>query len=492
MATTPLNSNGTPVQVGNVTLRTPGLAGEAQVLPPQARETRAATQSTDAFERALEKAGIQPQQTIELAHTREVGGTGSAGARSTSYDEPAIEVTVPNAGEGWGQFLLATDESGVITWNFPVDSANRLDVSRGAATRTYVIRRYVATPEEMPAARGLLGAIGKKILKVLAFRLVKTVGGEVGDYLVQRWEAQNRPHRFRSFLPETYAAADVPNLDAADWTALSAGRALLMIHGTASRTHIGFGGLAEETVRALHERYNGRVFAFDHPTLSQDPRQNVSWFFENVPDRAQLKIDIVCHSRGGLVARLLAEREKEFSLGSRALTVRRLIFVAAPNAGTILANGEYMGDFLDTYTNLLNFLPDNGVTEVFEGLVEVGKQVAVGTLEGLGGLQSMLPNGPFLTTLNRGVRDDKRYFALSSNYEPTVPGWKAWSVNRLLDKIFKADNDLVVPTLGVYDRNGSDFFPIEDRRLFDKSEGIAHTRFFADERVQEKILEWLS
>ncbi|MDX6484093.1 MAG: hypothetical protein QOE95_1864, partial [Gaiellaceae bacterium] len=174
MATTSLNANGTPVRIGNVTLRTPGLAGEAQVLPPQAPETRAATQSTDAFERALANAGIQPQQTIELDRTREVGGTGGAGARSTSYDEPAIEVTVPDAGEGWGQFLLATDESGVITWNFPVDSANRLDVSRGAATRTYVIRRYVATPEETPAARGLLGAIGKKILKVLAFRLVKT------------------------------------------------------------------------------------------------------------------------------------------------------------------------------------------------------------------------------------------------------------------------------------------------------------------------------
>ncbi|HBL32107.1 MAG TPA: hypothetical protein DD490_35235 [Acidobacteria bacterium] len=489
--TTPLSSTGTPIRIGTITLRTPGLAGMARVLPPQAPATRASTQSTDAFEQALLNAGISAQETIEISDSREVGGTAGPGTRSTAYDEPAIEITVPDAGEGWGQFLLSKDESGVITWHFPVDEANRLDVRRGSATRTYVVRRYVATPEQEPQTRGLLGAIGKKILKVLAFRLVKTAGGEIGDYFVRRWEEQKRPHRFRSFLPGSYASADVPDLGPADWPALLAGPALLMIHGTASRTHVGFGGLDQETVRALHERYGGRVFAFDHPTLSLDPRQNAEWFFASLPEGARLTADIVCHSRGGLVARMLAEQEGEFSPGSRSLAVRRLIFVATPNAGTILADGKYMADFLDTYTNLLNFLPDNGVTEVFEGLIEVGKQVAVGMLEGLDGLQSMLPGGRFLSKLNHGARDGKKYFALSSHYEPTVPGWKAWAVDRLLDKIFVAENDLVVPTQGVFDRNGSGFFPIADREIFSKADGIAHTRFFRDPRVRSKILEWL-
>jgi pimeloyl-ACP methyl ester carboxylesterase len=507
---TPLQPNGNPVQVGNVTLRTPGLAGQVRVLVPQDLQTRAATQSTDAFEQALARAGILPQQTIELSATAEVGGVrsvggiggiGAGGARSTSHGEPAIEVTVPDAGEGWGQFVLAADESGVVTWNFSVDAANRREITRGAATRTYVIPRYVATPAATPATRGLLGAIGKKILKVLAFRLVKTVGGEIGDYFVERWETANRPHRFRSFLPASYGEANVPDLVPAEWNALGAGRALLLLHGTASRTDVGFGGLAAETVAALHEHYGGRVFAFDHPTLSRDPRQNVDWFFHNIPDGTRLEVDVLCHSRGGLVARMLAERENEFSLGSRGLNVRRLVFVAVPNAGTILADADYMGDFLDAYTNLLNFLPDNGVSEVFEALVEIGKQAALGTLDGLGGLQSMRPDGPFLAALNAALQagaapsDTKRYFALSSNYEPTEPGFKAWSINRLLDKVFKkAENDLVVPTQGVYDKNGSALFPIplEDRRLFDKADGIAHTRFFGDRRVQDQILTWLT
>src|ERR1700710_1027336 len=96
-----LQPNGNPVQIGGVTLRTPGLAGQGRLVAPGDPQARAATQSTDAFEEALAKAGVLPQQTIELSATIEVGGAPRSGARSTSYDEPAIEVTVPDAGEGW-------------------------------------------------------------------------------------------------------------------------------------------------------------------------------------------------------------------------------------------------------------------------------------------------------------------------------------------------------------------------------------------------------
>ena len=488
---TPLNPNGNPVRIGNVTLRTPGLAGIAQSLPPQAPATRAAEQSTTELEAALARANVQPQETIEISGTREVGAPAGAAVRSTSFGEPAIEVTVPDAGADWGQFLLAKDESGVVTWHFPVDPANRLDVTRGAATRTYVIPRFVAPAAATAEARGLFGALGQKLLKVLAFRLLDPIGGEVGERFAARWEAANRAYRLRSFLAASYQSEDVPPLGADDWHALSAGRSLLMIHGTISRTQTAFGALAPATVQALHDRYQGRVFSFDHFTLSEDPKQNVEWFFNHVPDGTKLEVDVICHSRGGLVARELAERESEFSLGSRQLTVRRIVFVAAPNAGTILADADYMSDFLNTYTNLLNFLPDNGVSETFEALVTVAKQLSVGALRGLDGLQSMKPGGGFLKALNTGPRDGKHYFALSANFEPRDPGWKAWTANRLLDKIFKADNDLVVPTLGVYDQNGSGFFPILDRQVFGKDDGIAHTTFFGDSRVQEKILEWL-
>ena len=78
---------------------------------------------------------------------------------------------------------------------------------------------------------------------------------------------------------------------------------MLLIHGTFSRAHEGFYDFPREYVAGLHQLYEGRVFAFDHFTLSHDPRQNVDWFLEQIPEAARFDLDVVCHSRGGLVAR---------------------------------------------------------------------------------------------------------------------------------------------------------------------------------------------
>ena len=151
-----------------------------------------------------------------------------------------------------------------------------------------------------------------------------------------------------------------------------------------------------------------------------------------------------------------------------------------------------MGDFVDSYTNLLNFLPSNGATEILEGVITVVKMLAVGVLRGLPGLQSMVPNGGFLTQLNTSPVGIDKYFALASDYTPTDPGLKAWAANRLLDRVFqKAANDLVVPMLGVYDKNGCGYFPIADKLVYGQGDGISHTTYFGEPRTQEKILGWL-
>ena len=274
---------------------------------------------------------------------------------------------------------------------------------------------------------------------------------------------------------------------------LGKGRALLLVHGTLSRAHTAFGGLSPATVAELCRRYGDRVFAFDHYTMSEDPIQNVRWLVEQIPDGSQLDFDILCHSRGGLVSRVLAERQSEFSLGSRHIAVNRIVFVATPNSGTILTDSQYMGDLLDTYTNLLKFFPTTGVTEVLEGVVTVAKMLAVGAVGGLPGLQSMLPGGSFLHGFDTAPKGGSTYHALTSDYEPTAPGLKDWAVNRLTDKIFqKAANDLVVPTLGVYEANGSSCFPIPNPHVFPPERGISHSGYFADPEAQELILGWLS
>jgi hypothetical protein len=195
----------------------------------------------------------------------------------------------------------------------------------------------------------------------------------------------------------------------------------------------------------------------------------------------------------GLVGRVLAEKQSELSLGSRTVNARRVVFVATPNAGTILTNAKYLGDLIDTYTNLLNFLADTGVVEVLEGVITVMKQLALGALKGMDGLQSMLAGGPFLKEwLNSGPRDDKRYYAVASDYEPAAVGLASLR-DRLTDWIFGNElNDLIVPTAGVYDRNGSELFPIEERHIFAGRDSVAHTGFFTNPVARQKILGWLA
>jgi hypothetical protein len=104
----------------------------------------------------------------------------------------------------------------------------------------------------------------------------------------------------------------------------------------------------------------------------------------------------------------------------------------------------------------------------------------------------MLPGGEFLRGVNTGRSDAKRYFALASNFEPANHGLKAFAEDRLTDSIFKTESDLVVPTAGVYEKNGSGFFPIEEKQVFSADAGVPHTGFFANASAREQILEWLS
>lgn len=487
----PLDPFGSVINIGGLSLRTPGLAGEAEYFPPGAVGMRAVEETSNEFEAALAKQQIETQHVIEIREAREVSVPGVA-TRSAPLGEVAMELEVPDPGDGWGQIVLYTDESGTMTWHFARNENGQPDVSRGAATRTYLIPRAVSESGGNGKSRGLIGAIGKKLFKVLVFPLVDPIIGKIGEFFAHRWEVKHRAYRVRTFTSDNYSTENCPNFSENDWSWMSGGRALLMIHGTLSRTPIAFGALSKPCVESLHRKYNGRVFAFDHFTLSEDPKQNIEAFLRLMPDRLLLDLDVICHSRGGLVARQLAERQGHFSLGSRKIQVNRIVFVAVPNSGTILADTQYMGDFIDSYTNLINFFPDNGVTETLEGILTIVKQLAVDTVKGLEGLQSMLPAGSFLQHLNQGGSKDKQYFALASNFEPAVLGWKSYAADHLMDKIFKSENDLVVPTVGVYDRNGADLFPIQDRHVFGPEDGVPHTGFFGNDIVQQKIVGWLS
>jgi hypothetical protein len=248
-----------------------------------------------------------------------------------------------------------------------------------------------------------------------------------------------------------------------------------------------------DVMQQLCDRYRGRVWAFNHFTLSHDPKKNVDRLLEQIPAGAKLDVDIVCHSRGGLVSRCLA---REAAKGS-ALKIDRVVLVGVPNAGTLLADPDHMMHMIDRFTTILNFFPDGGVSETLESIITAVKIVAHGALRGLDGLASMNPSGTFLKGLNAGT-SKSNYYAIAADYSPTDQNLKRFltgTVDAVADRVFENNaNDLVVPTAGVFEKNGAAGFPVEAARVFKfpAEDGVMHTQYFSSAKTCENLLDWLS
>jgi hypothetical protein len=483
-----LEPNGKPIRVGGVEFRSPSLDGEAVVHDATETTTRQVARWSEETREVFTRHHINAERIIEISDTVELPHLAIGREILDHAGRPALQIDLPSPGAGRAQVILATDESGVATWHFPRLDTGTIDALRPEDVLRYRIPRHVTAAAPPDRRRGIAEAVGAKVLTSLVFPLLDPVFERVGERFARVWESQRRPYRFRTFTPDDFDLEEAPE---PDWDDLAGRRSLLFVHGTFSRAHSGFGQLPREVLVDLHDRYDGRVFAFDHFTLSDDPKRNVEWFFSHLPGGIALDLDIVCHSRGGLVSRVLAEKQDELRPGNRLVGVGKVVFVASPNAGTILTEPSYIGDYIDTYTNLLNFLPGHHVADVFEGIVTVVKHAAIGAVAGLAGLQAMRPGGEFLRWLNTAAADSSRYFAIAGDYEPVVAGWRTFAVNRLADQVFREPNDLVVPTEGTYGANGSSHFPIPDRLEFRGDDGVDHTTYFASKQVGEQILEWL-
>jgi hypothetical protein len=169
--------------------------------------------------------------------------------------------------------------------------------------------------------------------------------------------------------------------------------------------------------------------------------------------------------------------------------------VAAPNAGTALAAVSHWKTFIDRVTNLLQFVPDNPVTDTMDAVLTLLKHVVLGAVGGLDGLMSMDPGGSYLRTrLYPPTVPHGRYFAVASDYRPP-PGSPLLQVARdgLTDLVFGLEqNDLIVPTNGVYTVPGASGFPILTPLVFPPAEGVEHSSYMAQEPFTSQLLGWLA
>ena len=302
--------------------------------------------------------------------------------------------------------------------------------------------------------------------------------GMAARRIARDWDAGQHPSQVRAYGPD----GSLTDLAPADWDRLAAGPALLFVHGTFSSTEGAFGRLPSATMAELHRRYGGRVIAFDHPTLADDPFVNARAFFDIVGDRT-LDVDIVCHSRGGLVARSIAERPGDLAPLGAHVRVRQIAMVGVLNAGTILADAAHWSELLDRYTTLLRLLPAPGIIDTLETVLAVVKAIAVEVAQDLEGLAAMAPGSEFLGHLNVGPApaDGPGYRVIGSDFEPIDPDLKAWLNDEVRDKIFaERPNDMMVTIDSMAGANGSGRFPIAaaDIHAFAAAQAVEHADYF--------------
>ena len=163
---------------------------------------------------------------------------------------------------------------------YPIFSERTRDLKE-AALRTLRILRLLKVTDS-PATMG--GKIAGAVAALAAVRVLES-------------KLDPKPGLYRLGNPlsfaETVAAEE-----------LSGEPVLLFLHGTASNLSGSFGELMSSADWApLLARYDGRVFGWQHCTLSQSPIENALELVTKLPAGARLHL--VSHSRGGIVGELL-------------------------------------------------------------------------------------------------------------------------------------------------------------------------------------------
>jgi hypothetical protein len=223
------------------------------------------------------------------------------------------------------------------------------------------------------------------------------------------------------------------------------------------------------------------------------------------------EIDVLCHSRGGLVARWWLE-----VFDQAPPEKRRAVFVGSPLAGTGLAAPSNIRGSLSLLSNIgmalgaasaaVPFL--TVLTGLFRVVTSVTKlaattpaiDAAVALVPGLAA-QSRVGNNREMISLRQAPAVlTGRYFAVQSNFESEKPGWQFWRYFRnigdrakdtLADLVFEDRNDLVVDTGSMVDLSDGLSIPPEQGLDFGTTDYIHHTNYFAQAQTLDFIRERL-
>ncbi len=297
---------------------------------------------------------------------------------------------------------------------------------------------------------------------------------------------------------------------------------LLFIHGTASNTEGSFGALRTEEAaaewEALSQAFGDRIFAFEHRTMSRSPIDNALVLAKALPRGARLTL--VSHSRGGQVADLLClkqiapaqlarfrrageaseeadehDREQLQELAAvlkeKAFTIRRLLRVACPAQGTLLAS-ENLDRFLSVVTSLLGLIPGLGQSPLYQAVKRITLETAKCRWNPsvIPGIEAMIPSAPLVALLNG---PDAKAMGELGVIAGDIEGgsWFKRLGVFITDRFIyeHGDNDLVVNTDSMFQglpRDGT------SRYVFDQGADVSHFQYFSNVRTRRVLAQALT
>ncbi len=359
---------------------------------------------------------------------------------------------------------------------------------------------------------GLLGKVVISGFEVVTDLVEQGVADSLVDWVVRHFEQHIdegvyrlspdllAPFRSEQRLHELPARSATPADGASD-----ADPTLVLIHGTFSSTRGTFADLwnsAPQQVRELFRGYGDRVYALEHRTLSASPLDNALSLLRALPTGRRNRLHLLTHSRGGLVAEALvklcsgadaAVDARHFGtkklqhhrdalaalrqlVRERQVDVSRVVRVACPARGTLLASGR-----LDAYLSVLRWVMTLSGVPLLPQLADLLAEVARRRTDPdeLPGLAAMVPDGAFIKWLHDGNRPAASELRVIAG-DVQADSIGAWVKTLIADGLYWQDNDFVVQTSSMYGgvprAEGASYF-------LEQSGAISHFGYFANERT---------
>ena len=402
--------------------------------------------------------------------------TFSSGIYSDFITVKAVDISTTRAS---GEVIdLEFDDKSIVVMSFDdgaewighpgdIPEIYGLAKKKRASSEPFIFEANLATQDE---SRGVIKNILVKTLSILKPKSVSKAAKITGEKLAEVYDAKTQPNPGLFMMDKDFS------LISAESKLKDASSYLLLLHGTLSTTKDAFEKLQQgenPLWDQIYSRYQSRVIALEHRTLSVSPIQNAIDFINSCPKG--ISVDILSHSRGGLIADVLAKCDinnkpvgfsnDELSVvkkndptsynlmielnklaRKKEITVGKVVRVAAPSSGTTILSRR-VDHFFNLMLNGIGLAlgvrnPLYNVVKSF--LLELIAQKA--DPEVMPGLNSMVPDSYFQKMLNSSnniVKSDLYNIAGDSE----IGGFTLDSLKVILANLFYwTANDWVVDT----------------------------------------------